>query len=71
MIAYECTTHPSNIKTWTLVGLWMIHLSSSGLDKFKVSEASFSFTPTINKNNMMHTIQWLLYRINERYAHMR
>lgn len=49
-ITFQHTFHASNIKTWSPIGLWLIHIKWIRLDLFKVFEANFAAKYIFKKN---------------------
>ena len=52
VLVYECSSHPSNIKTWPPLGVLPIHLKWPQVHQFGVFKASSSVELT--KNNNIH-----------------
>ena len=71
IIVYECTSHPSNIKTWILVGLLPIHLTWPWVEYFGIFKANSDVKSTQKIDSQLHSISKLLCWMNERYARMR
>ena len=70
IIIYNRTSHPSNIKTWTSIGLLLIHfkMTLSRLH-FGVFEANFNVKSTLKKSNLSGAYYFMvLCWMNETYT---
>ena len=71
IIAYERTSHPSNIETWPPISWLLIDLKWIELGQFGVFKINSGVRSTKKRKFHTNTISRLLCWMNEMYAHMR
>lgn len=61
VIAYKCTFHPSNNKTWPRINLWLIHFKWLGLTWFGIYKSNCDIKLTKTVNSKLYTTSRFFY----------